>query len=240
MRLILLLALAAAALAGPVWGQQPRGAGHWEGVIKGGNRDVPITVDLTPAQNGSWIGAMGMPKQGTKDVPLSGVTVQGDTVRFSMFPAPGSPVFEGKLTADGAAIAGKLSGGGESTPFELKRTGEAQIQPPPPSTPISGAFEGDWEGTLGDGDRTLRLKLKLRRAADGTGTGSLTTVGQDSPEIPITTVTQNADRLQFEIRAVGGAYSGKLDPAKNEISGVWTQAGSNTPLVFRKAGEPKK
>ena len=68
--------------------------------------------------------------------------------------------------------------------------------------------------------------------------GTIATLGQDSPEIPITTITQNADRLQFEIRAIGGAYSGRLDPAKGELSGVWTQAGSNAPLVFRKAGAP--
>lgn len=229
MRTILLLAVAAAA-----WGQQPRGAGHWEGAIKGGKSDVPITIDLAPGRNGAWVGAMGMPKQGTKDAPLSGITVQGDTVRFSMFDAPGSPVFEGELSADGMAIAGQLSGGGEATGFELKRAGDAQIQPPPASTPMSGAFEGVWEGTLGGGDRTLRLSLKLLRAADGTGAGSITTVGEDGPEIPITTVTQNGDRLQLEIRAIGGAYSGKLDPAKGEISGIWTQAGSNTPLVFRR------
>ncbi len=200
---------------------------------------MPITIDLAPGQNGVWTGAMGMPKQGTRDVPLSGVTVQGDTVRFRMFDAPDSPVFEGKLSADGGAISGSLSGEGESTPFQLKRLGDARIQPPPASTPISGAFEGVWEGTLGDGDRMLRLSLKLRRASDGAGAGSLTTLGQNSPEIPLTAITQNGDRLQFEIRAIGGAYSGKLDPVKAEIAGIWTQAGANTPLVFRKAGAMK-
>ena len=233
------VALAGAALAATVWAQS-RGAGHWEGSIKGDRQDVPITIDLAPGPNGAWIGAMGMPRQGTKDVPLSGVAIQGDTVRFSMFDAPGSPVFEGKLSADGAAIAGKLSGGGESTPFELKRTGDARIQPPPHSTPLTDAFQGVWEGTLGEGDGMLRLALKLSRAPDGTGAGTVTTLGQDSPEIPITTITQTADRLQFEIRAIGGSYSGKLDPAKGEIAGVWTQAGGNTPLVFRKTGEVKK
>jgi hypothetical protein len=237
MRASVRAALALAALAATLYGQAARGAGHWEGVIKGAGADVPITIDLAPGRNGAWTGAMGMPKQGTSDVPLSGVTVQGDAVRFRMFDAPESPVFEGKLSADGAAMSGSVSGGGESTPFQLKRLGDARIQPPPASTPISDAFEGAWEGALGDGGRTLQLSLKLRRAADGTGAGSLTTVGQDSAEIPITTVTQNGDRLQFEIRAIGGAYSGKLDAAKGEISGIWTQAGSNTPLVFRKSGK---
>jgi hypothetical protein len=76
------------------------------------------------------------------------------------------------------------------------------------------------------------LQLKLALAADGTGVGTLMSVGAGSPQIPITTVTQKENRLEFEVRAIGGSYSGVLAGNRGEISGNWTQAGATTPLVF--------
>jgi hypothetical protein len=214
--------------------QPPNGAGHWEGVIKGAGKDVAITVDLAVDQKGGWVGAMGMPAQGARDIPLSGITVQGDAVHFRMFDAAESPVFDGKLAAGGAAISGQVSGSGESTAFELKRNGEAVIQTPRASTPLSNDFVGTWEGLLGGGDRQLRLELKLAVTADGTGAGTLMSVGNASPQIPITTITQKDNRVEFEIRAIGGSYSGVLGDSRAEISGNWTQAGAATPLVFHR------
>jgi len=220
--------------------QPPTGAGHWEGVIKGAGQDVAITVDLALDQKGGWIGAMGMPAQGARDIPLSGITVQGDAVHFRMFDAADSPVFDGKLAAGGATISGQVSGAGESTAFQLKRAGEAIIQAPRASTPLSNDFVGTWEGLLGAADHQLQLELKLALAADGTGTGSLTSAGDGSPKIPITTITQKENRLEFEIRAIGGSYSGVLGENRAEISGNWTQGGATVPLVFQRAGGQTK
>ena len=214
--------------------QAPAGAGHWEGVIKGAGKDVAITVDLALDQKRGWVGSMAMPAQGAKDIPLSGITVQGDEVHFRMFDAAASPVFDGKLAAGGAAISGQVSGAGESTAFELKRTGEAVLQAPQASTALSKGFIGTWEGVLGSGDSQLRLELKLGLGADGTGSGTVASVGAPSPEIPITTVTQKESQLEFEIRAIGGSYSGRLGD-NGEIAGNWTQGGTTTPLTFQRA-----
>src|ERR1035441_1188452 len=139
--------------------QPPNGAGHWEGIIKGAAQDVAITVDLALDQKGGWMGALGMPEQGARDIPLSGITVQGDAVHFRMFDAAASPVFDGKLASGGAAISGQVTGSGESTAFELKRTGEPVLQKPQASTTLSREFVGTWEGTLGSGDSQLHLEL---------------------------------------------------------------------------------
>lgn len=207
-------------------------AGHWEGVIQGAGKDVAITVDLAVDAKGGWTGALGMPAQGAKDIPLSGITVQGDAVRFRMFDSAASPVFDGKM-AGGAAISGVVTGSGESTAFELKRTGEAVLQKPQASTALSSDFLGTWEGVLGTGDSQLHLELKLALAADGTGAGTLASVGAASPQIPITTITQKENRLEFEVRAIGGSYAGTL--GDGAISGNWTQAGATTPLAFERA-----
>lgn len=217
--------------------QTPNVAGHWEGVIKGAEKDVAITVDLVLDPKGGWTGAMGIPAQGARDIPLSGIAVQESSVHFRMFDAPSSPVFDGRIS--GETISGNVSGGGESTAFQLKRTGDASLQPPRPSTPLSKEFVGTWEGLLGADDRQLHLILKLAASADGTAAGSLATAEAASPDIPITTITQKENHLDFEVRAIGGSYSGTLNQA-GQISGAWTQAGSTVALVFQRAAGARK
>ncbi|MBZ5583910.1 MAG: hypothetical protein LAQ30_17200 [Acidobacteriia bacterium] len=213
----------------------PRGAGHWEGVLKAPNQDVALTVDLAKNQKGEWIGTLSMPAQGAQDIPLSDINVQQETVHFAMLKAPGAPVLEGKLSADGNAITGAFAASGQSIPFELRRTGEASIKTPPPSTPLSKEFEGNWEGALEAGGQQLRLLLKLSRAADGIATGSVTGIDQGNVEIPIGTITQKDKSLQFEIHAINGSYAGTLSNDGTQITGAWTQAGNSAPLVFKKA-----
>lgn len=228
------LAMVCAAIA-RAW-QQPM-AGHWEGAIKAEGQDVAITIDLAPDSNGGWTGALNMPAQGARDIPLGGITVKGDAVRFRMFDSPESPVFEGKLAGGGQAISGQVSGGGQSGAFELKRTGEASLPTPRPSTPVSKDLAGTWQGILTAADKDLRLELQLAQGANGAASGTLASVGlTTSPRIPITTITQKDNRLELEVRAVGGSYSGALEPSGDAISGTWTQAGVSTPLVFHRLG----
>ncbi len=226
-----LAALCAVLLAQPA----PRGAGHWEGVLKAPNQDVALTLDLAKNQKGEWVGTMSMPAQGAQDIPLSDIRVEQDSVHFAMLKSPGAPVLDGKLSADGKAISGTFAAGGQSVPFEVKRTGEASIKAAPPSTPLTKEFEGNWEGALEAGGQQLRLMLKLSRAADGTGAGSLTSVDQGNVEIPIGAITQKDKSLQFDIHAINGSYSGTLSGDGTQITGTWTQAGSSAPLSFKKA-----
>ncbi len=228
--------LIAAAICVPTAAPQTaNAAAHWEGSIQADGSAVPLVVDLSQGSNGAWSGTMSMPAQGAVDIPLSRIGVSGASVHFSMMDTPGSPVFEGKLSDDGKELTGSLSGGGETTAFRLARSGAAVIKLPPPSTALAPEFVGTWEGTLQAADARLDLRLKLERAPDGTGTGALITVGEQSPDLPLTTVTQNGNRLAFEIRAVSGKYSGTLDSSGKQISGEWTQGPKPLPLVFKRA-----
>ena len=213
----------------------PKGAGHWEGVLKTPNQDVALTVDLAKNQKGEWIGTMSLPAQGAREIPLSRITVQENAVHFAMLDSPESPVLDGKLSEDAATMAGSFSASGQSIPFQLKRTGEADVKAPPPSSQLSKEFEGSWEGALDAGGQQLHLLMKLARAADGTAGGAVTSVDQGNVVIPITTITQKDKALDFEIRAIDGSYSGKLSADGTQIVGNWTQAGNTMPLTFKKA-----
>lgn len=101
--------------------------GHWEGSISLPGAGLDIMVDLTSTGE-DWSGTIDIPMQGAKGLPLAGIAVSGDEVRFSIADIPGSPSFAGSL-ADGA-IKGSFTQGGQSFPFSLGRERKAQMPHP--------------------------------------------------------------------------------------------------------------
>lgn len=232
-RLISTVAAIALAAASPVRAQSIGDpAGHWEGKIHIPNRELNLAVDLAKGAGGAWIGSLTLPGTTSVDVPLATVTVEASAVRFTAL-LPGTTTFEGALSADAAGLAGTVSNQEGGVPFDLKRSGDAHVKVPPPSSVLSSDFEGTWQGALAIAGRTLTIQLKLARAADGRATGTLVSVDQNNQEIPITTVTLQGAQLQLDARAVSGLYKGTLS-ASGEISGEWSQGPASSPLTFKR------
>ena len=207
-------------------------SGHWEGSIHiVPDRAVDITVDLARDSTGAWIGSMTVVRTTSVNVPLASIAVDDATVQFTAN-LPEKASFEGKVSADVKGLSGTVSNAEGSAPFELARTGDANVSVPPPSSALPKAFEGTWEGTLDVGGKTLRIVLKLAPAADGKAAGTLVSVDQGNQEIPITTVTADDKELQLDVRPVSGAYRGTLGTG-GEIAGHWTQGGNQLPLTFK-------
>jgi hypothetical protein len=220
-------------------------AGHWEGTFNAptpqGNQDVPLVVDLARAGAGEWTGSIDVGPL-AKGVPLSDISANGSAVKFAMKNVPGAPSFEGKLSEDGATMNGVANFGGQGTTFKLTRKGEAKVAEAPKSTPVTKDVQGKWQGALETGAATLHLIVDLENQADGTGAGTLTSVDQGNNEIPLSQVTQKGRSVEFNVRVIGGSFSGELNEAGTEIKGQWTQGPNNLPLVLTRpsAAPPEK
>ena len=213
--------------AGTLLGQ----AGHWDGKITLPDREVPIVVDLDQ-QAGKWVGSMSTgPMSG---LPLGDIKVAGSDVSFTISGAPGSPNFTGKLAADGQSMTGQATMGGNSVPFTAKRSGDAKVELPPPSSAISKELEGTWNGELNANGQTLHLVLNISSGAAGLGSATVTSVDQGNANLPVTTITQKDAHLHFEIKQIAGNYEGDLNAAKTELNGTWTQGPAPMPLKFVK------
>jgi hypothetical protein len=215
------------------WAQTaPSASGHWEGTI----RQIPLTVDLSQTPAGTWIGSISIPAANVIDLPLINIAVDGTSVRFAIPDIPGNPSLEGKLSADGNELSGNTVNPDGPVPFTLARKGEAKVKVPPPNSPLSKAFEGNWEGSVEVDGKPRRVVLKLSRAPDGTAIGTL---GGDQPgdEIAISSVMINDRELQFDVRAVGGKYSGGLG-GTGEINGIWSLGAGSMPLRFKRSARP--
>jgi hypothetical protein len=232
-RLRTLTTLAAAltlAVAGLAQAQTPA-SGHWEGTIAAPGKEISVIIDLK-ADGGKWQGTVASPGEKLKGLPLSNVTVAGEAVAFSI-PGPGEPSFKGTVSKDGKTLSGDFTQGGGSVPFTLTRTGDAQIDPLPKSTPITADLEGAWAGALEIKDMTLRLRVEFSTAADGTGTGTLISVDQGNTTIPVAAVVQKGAAVRFLTPSVGGSFEGTLKDG--ELSGTWSQGAGSVPLVLKRA-----
>jgi hypothetical protein len=209
----------------------PRASGHWEGAIQVPGQELKIEVDLAPAGE-QWEGSISIPAQSLKGFPLSSIAVQADTVTFGMRNVPGEPTFKGTVSKDGKQLSGDFSQGGGTVPFSLTRAGDAKVERPAKSTPVTKELEGSWEGTLDVGGKTLRLLVKLANKPGGPAAGTLVSVDQGGAEVPIASVVQTGSRLTLALPTIAGSYDGELKDGV--LTGKWTQGPNTMPLVFKK------
>jgi len=210
--------------------------GHWTGNIDTPAGAMAVEVDLDKAASG-WIGSLSIPAQGMSGIPLDPVTFADGKVSFSMKGPAGGPGYSGTLSADGKTLDGNLSVGPQALPLKLNRTGEAKVELPKPSPPVTAEFLGTWEGTVNFG-APLRLTLTISNGKAG-AEAVLVSLDQGNANIPVTTITQKGTKLSLDVKAVGGGYEGEMNKEGTQIDGMWSQLGMSTPLVLKKAAAAK-
>jgi uncharacterized protein len=92
-----------------------------------------------------------------------------------------------------------------------------------------------WEGKL-----TVRPGFEIRlvvRASVNEGATPVATL--DSPDenlsgLKLSSVVLDASRLAFELKVTDAKFDGKMNAAKTEAKGTWTQRGTSLPLTFVK------
>lgn len=94
--------------------------GSWEGTLEAGPQTLQIIYHVDRTDDGDLTGTMDVPAQGATGIPLTTVTVEGQTLTMT-FPVPGGGTYEGTLGESGV-IAGTFTQGPASFPMELARS----------------------------------------------------------------------------------------------------------------------
>jgi pimeloyl-ACP methyl ester carboxylesterase len=111
----------------------PPVVGTWAGKLDVGNgMQLRLIFHVTAGEGGSLSGTMDSPDQGQTGLPLSAVTVTGDSVRFEFKAA--NAAFEGTFAADHQSIDGHWLQGAASFPITLTRS-EGEAAPNRPQEP---------------------------------------------------------------------------------------------------------
>ncbi|MET0620874.1 MAG: serine hydrolase [Thermoanaerobaculia bacterium] len=140
---LLVLAAAAAALAFSA-AAVPSPQGRWQGAIELPGQKLDVVVRIAAGAGGVWSGEIDIPAQGARNLPLGGFDVERGNVRFSITGLPGNPTFRGTLAADGVALAGEFTQGGQTFPFRLARAADAAVSS---AKPLDG-FDAFVDGAL--------------------------------------------------------------------------------------------
>jgi len=115
MRKILVCLSALALLAGCLCAQDI--AGDWQGTLKAGPQELRVIFQISKADSG-WKAAMYSIDQTTDPIPVTSVTLDASNLKLTVDAVRGS--YDGKVSADGASIAGNWSQG-VPLPLELRR-----------------------------------------------------------------------------------------------------------------------
>jgi hypothetical protein len=212
----------------------PPGDGHWEGAIQVPGQALDVQVDLARRPPKGWQGAIAIPAQNVKGLPLTGVAVDGSKVTFGMQMVPGAPAFKGTLSADGGTITGDFTQGGATFPFSLTRKGDARLEPAPKNEPLDKALEGSWAGTLDANGTKLRLVLALTNE-DGAAAGTLTSLDQGGIALPVASIVRAGSHLTVTVPSISGTFEGDLKDGR--LEGTWKQGPMSLPLVLTKAAQ---
>lgn len=90
--------------------------GSWQGTLQGMLR---IVVHVKRGEGGALAGTLDSPDQGAMGLPLDSLAFAGDSLRFELRVARGA--YAGRMSTDGAEIAGQWSQGGFTLPLTLRR-----------------------------------------------------------------------------------------------------------------------
>jgi len=226
--------------------------GRWEGEARIPGAPLPLVLDLAPDATGAWRGSIILPGLGVKGAPLAGVNVGADgtlqadmAAAFSGPPPATPPLLALRMLPDGR-LQGELRQGGHAADVSLQRSGDAQVDAPPASTPLPPALAGIWRGRYELGgyprDVTLTLAPPLAQALPGAPVGQLLIVGKRRTELAIDRVVAGSRFITLEASSAGLRLEGQWDASAGRFTGQVIQGPYEAPVMLQRetaAGERK-
>lgn len=226
-----LLILLAAALG---FAAEPPEA-RWEGIVQIPGNDLNVVIDLAQKE-GNWTGSAIVPGFGVKGAALTGISVQGAEVSFTLKGALGEPKFSGRLNPEGT-LSGSFVQAGNTAPFRLQKIGPPQVDAPRLGTAVSRNLEGEWQGEMLLYGNKVKATLKLANQASGAATAQFIVVGKRENILPVELVRQDGDWLVVDVPQYRMTFEGRIGKDSKELTGSFSQGPMETPLVLQKAAQ---
>ncbi len=102
----------------------------------------------------------------------------------------------------------------------------------------NGNAAGHWQGSISLPDRALMIDVDLALEKDG-WKGAITIPEQNLQAFPLSSIEVVKDTVKFSMQGVPGypAFTGKLAPGDQSISGNFSQGGATVPFSLKRSGE---
>lgn len=220
----------------------PDPSGRWEGEARIPGAPQRLVLDL--AQNksdGRWAGSLTLPGRGTKGAPLQALQVDADgRVQADAAGAFGGPPGESptqlelRLLPDGR-LEGAWRQGGHEAGVLLWRSGDAQVDPPPPRTAVPPALSGVWRGKYELGGYPRDVTLTLHATSDPQAqAGDLLIVGKRRSQLAIDRINVGSRFVTLEASSAGIRLEGQWDAARGSFEGNFSQGPFEAALKLQR------
>jgi len=207
--------------------------GTWTGELQAGEAVLHLVLHISKADNGSLKAALDSLDQGVYGIEVSTITRTASALKFEVVSVNAS--YEGKFSADRHSIDGIWSQGAASLPLIFHRQAPGTSAKKAPDA-IATA-EGVWQGALETDGMRFRLQLHISHDTKGQLVAGMDSIDQGINGFPATNVVQKESTISFDLPAIGAAYDGTLNAAKNTISGHWQQGDSFSVLIFKRSDQ---
>jgi len=212
------------------WGQDI--VGTWNGKLEVNGADLRLVLHITRNADGALRATLDSIDQEASGIPVTSVTLKDSKLHLTVDRLNGT--YEGTVHAASSEIAGTWTQSG-SFPLNFHR---GNIAVTPGAKPAQASeIEGDWLATLDTGMAKLRLALHIVTTEKGL-TATMDSLDQEARGLPVTSIRRAGSSLQFEMKVIGSAYEGKINPDLSSFSGTWRQLGKSWPLVFKRVKNP--
>jgi uncharacterized protein len=233
-RVLLLLTLSANCLqaqTGKVVPASPEGV--YAGALQAGEAQLHLMLHLSKGANGGWHASLDSLDQGVMAFEATSVSVAAGKLKLEI--ASVGARYEGKISDDHQTIDGLWSQGSASLPLVFKRASVNALKSSEPVAPV----EGTWQGALQTHGMRLRFQLHVGHDTEGQLVAALDSIDQSVSGLPAIRVSQKESAFHFEVPAVAGVYDGRLNTAKNQLTGRWSQTGADGEnLDFKRGDQP--
>lgn len=219
----------------------PSPAGRWEGEARIPGAPQRMVLDLAASPAGAWAGSLTLPGRGVKGAPLGDLKIGADgSVQADAAGAFGGPPSELptqlvlRPQPDGR-LEGEWRQGGHTAVLALRRSGDAQVDPPPARTTLPAALAGNWRGRyeLGGYPREVTLTLQATSGPSDIA-GELLIVGKRRSQLVIDRVNAGERFVTLEASAAGIKLEGQWDATAGTFDGSFFQGPFEAPLKLQR------
>jgi hypothetical protein len=211
-------------------------SGRWEGTLRIPGNELILVVDLASDAAGVWSGSIIVPGLDIKGLPVKDLVAKGSDFSFGIKAASAGGLeatFQGHVDGD-RNMTGQFTQGGNVAPFQLKQTGQAQVELPPRSTPLAPDMQGEWQGEYELFGYPRHVTVKLSGKGQAGATAEFVVVGKRVNNLPVDRVTQEGTLLTVYSHETGITLEGRFLKETNEIRGTVSQGPIEVPITLKR------
>jgi hypothetical protein len=203
--------------------------GSWVGRAQNpAGATVTFVFRFEPNGPGNVVAMLDLPEQGTRNIPMTELTLEGDQLSFVVAAAQAS--YRATLSADG--MTGSWAQGNSTRTLAMARgeyvpTDAALDLPAEALARLRGTWTGSMQPPQGG---TIELVVRFETTADGVNLAFLDVPTRGAAGLVITAATLTGDALELSVPAGGLTIAGTV--ADGTFSGEWRQGTTNVPVTL--------